>query len=235
MKLRYCIRTCDARKEMASTLFDHLRDILPPKTQIDIINDYIGKSPITIFGLYLKEIVTKEMDFDYLVTLEDDAIVNDHLDYNLKSCQLLQDEDVGCLQLSISSLNDLKSQNTFFDREYKSFHRDAPIHYSCGLVFSKALLLHFQDANIIDEMINNKSVGTFDISMTRYCIEANMLCSLHYPALVASLPNVPSAMGNTYTPSDELFSKTWLNDKNNADYRKWDDKLKIHSVFSVKY
>jgi hypothetical protein len=157
------------------------------------------------------------------------------LDANLKSCQFLKDEDVGFLQLSISSLNDLKSMNTFFDREYKLFHRKSEIHYSCGLVFSMAVLLKFKDSNVVSDLIDSNLDGKYDITMTRLCVETNMLCSLHYPALVASLPNVPSAMGNAYVPSDELFSKTWINDKNNDEYKKWDAKLKVHSMFSVKY
>jgi hypothetical protein len=235
MKLRYCIRTCDSRKELASQLFDILRDSLPPKTPIDIVNDYIGKQPIFVFGRYLKDQFDRGTDFDYLVTLEDDAVINDHLDFNLKNCLFMQEEEVGCLQLSISSLNDLKSPDTSFDREYKIFHRKAKIHYSCGLVFSKKLLCSFREKGIFEDMIASTNTHEFDIYVTDLCLQNKMSCSLHYPALVASLPNIPSAMGNTYVPSDELFSKSWKNDKAHEEYQKWSLKLKSHSLFCTRY
>jgi hypothetical protein len=204
MNIRYCIRTCNARVKMASDLYDNLKKLVPQGTKIDIVNDYIGRKPIKIFGNYLKSLVNNN-DFDLLVTLEDDAVLNDHIHTNIINMPILEElEDIGCVQLSLFSENDLREPTTQYDIDYDCFVRGNCLHYSCGLIFTKKMI-----EKLDIDMLQKSDNIDFDIALTKLCVDSGLLFVLHYPAIVATIPNVKSSLGNSLTPFDDLFSKTW--------------------------
>jgi predicted nucleotidyltransferase len=207
---------------MASNLYEQLKQLVPAGTRIDIVNDYIGRKPIRVFGAYVKHLMKHDPELDLLVTIEDDAILNDHIHSNILNAPILEElEILGCIQLSLFSTNDLKEPTTHYDHDYDCFTRGTRLHYSCGLVLTKAFL-HKLDADALER----SELVEFDIELTRMCIASDLLLVIHYPALVASIPNVESAMGNKLVPLDDIFSKGWDRTNKNNEYQAWRQRLK---------
>lgn len=222
MNIRYCIRTCTARVLLASNLYDKLRELTPPGTKIDIINDYIGRKPIKIFGNYLKHLKSTNDNIDLLVTLEDDAVLNENIHSNILSSPILEEIDIlGCIQLSLFSANDLREPTTRYDYDYDCFTRETKLHYSCGLVFTRTMLNKMDS----QKLASSDSVE-FDIEMTQTCLDLNLLLAIHFPALVASIPNIDSTLGNKLVPFDDIFSKTWIRTEFNNERTIWKNRLK---------
>ncbi len=222
MNIRYCVRTCTARVLLASNLYDRLRELTPPGTKIDINNDYIGRKPIKIFGNYLKHLKNTNDNTDLLVTLEDDAVLNENIHSNIISSPILEEKDIlGCIQLSLFSANDLREPTTRYDYDYDCFIRETKLHYSCGLIFTRTML----DKMDIYKLEHSDSVE-FDIEMTQTCLDSNLLFAIHFPALVASIPNIDSTLGNKLVPFDDVFSKTWVRTEFNNERTIWKNRLK---------
>jgi hypothetical protein len=205
MLFRYCIRTCPQREALTKELYDKLRAHLPKDVEIDIVNDTIGREPIRIFMQYLQKLLAENPAFDYLVTLEDDAIFNDYLHQNLTSFeQLSVIQNVGCVQLSLASKFEITSPYTLYSHNDECYFRTADLHYSCGLIFSKALLQQL-------DVTGWESRGglSFDVDLTKECHRLGFKHLIHFPALVATKPQTTSTFGHEYAPEDDLFFQKW--------------------------
>lgn len=205
MVLRYCIRTCPQRKDVFEKLFANLRDHLPENIEIDVVNDDIGRSAIIVFGRYIKDLLEKKIAFDYLVVLEDDALMNDHLHYNISTWDALTYENFGLAHLATPSiLYFLRVNDTDFDQDICEYLRRSRLHYSACQIFSKSFLGKLN----IDEMLSRGGKG-YDIYISEHCLNLGFDFYLHYPSLVASQP-IKSSLGNDhYVPLDDAFSKDW--------------------------
>ena len=216
MIFRYCIRTCPQRQTLCEELFQKLREHLPADVEIDIVNDDIGRAPIMVFARYIERLLASNIEFDHLVTLEDDAIFNDYLHENLCSMPIFKQPSVGCVQLSLASIWDMASPYTLYSHELEAYFRTYRLHYSCGLTMSKSFLKALK----LDEWTDKGGWG-FDILYTEECIKQGMLHVLQYPSLVATKPTTASTLGHSYEATDELYCPDWRLATKNAAYKKW--------------
>ncbi len=226
MILRYCIRTCPQRKDVFEKLFTQLRNHLPKNIEIDVVNDDIGRSAIVVFGRYIKNLLESNVEFDYLVALEDDALINDYLHENISTWDALAYDNFGLAHLATPSiLYFLRVNQTDFDKESCEYLRRSRLHYSAGQIFSKSFLSNLN----IDEMLSRSGKG-YDIYISENCLNLGFDFYLHYPSLVASKP-ITSSLGNDhYVPLDDAFSKSWKRGLKDESFFKMKDLERLYKT-----
>jgi actin-like ATPase involved in cell morphogenesis len=83
MILRYCIRTCKQRESISSQLANNLKRYIPNNVSVDIVNDENGKLSASGLIKYFDMLLSKNIQFDAIVILDDTVVVNKHIHDNI--------------------------------------------------------------------------------------------------------------------------------------------------------
>lgn len=208
----YVIRTCINRRAVNHGIITSLMSQGVKK--IEICNDYFVGEPVRAISSFFSNVLSRDPDTEYFVTIEDDIEVSDKLHESIKiilSRSKMSKGIIGAIKLTSDGSEEFLSPHTEYSPSLDMFKRNAEIHYTGILIISRKLAESF-----VKKYPETNNYGKeFDLKISRVCIENGYEYFMRIPSLGRTRESSSSSLNNTHHPRDEFFidSNIMLNDK----------------------
>lgn len=212
MKADVIIQSCPQR---AATL----RETIESVEASDIGHDYevamhpAGMSLNDFFYAVLKRM--SEATTEYVIRLEDDALVNRHILHNVLSWPAVQDPEFGGGWLFVP--HGLMGPSWFsahrMTKNGEMYRTKFPLHSSVGYMFKTETLPKIIEAMHTYDDDKRYNGGMMDFGVSLAIEKLGLKLFLHVPSLVEHNLKIPSAMQHTYdsgtATAGGLFKPDW--------------------------
>jgi hypothetical protein len=226
MILRYCIRTCKQRESISKQLLTNLKKYIPSNASIDVINDENGKLSASGLIKYFDVLMTKNIEFDAIVLLDDTTEVNQNIHSNILNSPDLKVSRIGMIHLGMPSSATIFSDNTRYDLDERVFFRIEEVYDTRGVLFTREFIKQFDLKSLKDKHIY--SVIYF---FSKNCQQMGFVHTIHYPSLVGSIKEDEYTKEYDYEIIDDLFSKTWDRKDKNDVYSRFEFLKKHYKLY----
>ncbi len=228
MILRYCIRTCKQRESISSQLANNLKRYIPNNVSVDIVNDENGKLSASGLIKYFDMLLSKNIQFDAIVILDDTVVVNKHIHDNILSSPDIKHQQIGMIHLGMPSSATIFSENTRYDLDERIFFRTEEVYDTRGVVFSRKFIEQFDFKSL-----KNKSIYSVIYFFSKNCQQMGFIHTIHYPSIVGTVKNEDYLNEYDYEIIDDLFSEGWDRKKKDETFSRFDF-LKKHYKLNEK-
>jgi hypothetical protein len=200
-KIKFGVRCCLSKRPISMNL---LGSLCTQDINFYMINDEKTMNPFGSVYDFSKSV--ESTDFDFIVLLEDDSIINHHLKLNIDRLVSRFEKDLSKLNLvflSVDSHNDYSIGSTY-NHKFNMYSRTEKMHYSAGILLSKKFLMEF--SNHIQEIDLFSKKRNFDLEISEFCVKEHGCFFVTRPSIVATDKSIASSLGNSYKPKDNQFS-----------------------------
>ena len=228
MILRYCIRTCKQRETISSQLANNLKRYIPKNVSVDIVNDENGKLSASGLIKYFDMLLSKNIQFDAIVLLDDTVNINKNIHANILSSPDIRHSQTGMIHLGMPSSATIFSENTRYDLDEKIFFRTEEVYDTRGVVFLRKFIEQFDFKSL-----KNKSIYSVIYFFTKNCQQMGFIHTIHYPSIIGTIKNDEYLNEYDYEILDDLFSETWDRKTKDETFSRFDF-LKKHYKLNEK-
>lgn len=201
-KIKFGVRCCLSKRPINMDLLGSLSN---QDISFYMINDEKTMNPFGSIYEFSKSVESK--DFDFIVLLEDDSIINHHLKLNVNRLVSRFERNFSKLNLvflSVDSHNDY-TIGSKYNHKFKMYSRTQKMHYSAGILLSKKFLMDF--SNHISKKNLFAQKRNFDLEISDFCVKHYGNFFITRPSIVATDKSIGSSLNNSYKPHDNQFSE----------------------------
>jgi len=200
-KIKFGVRCCLSKRPISMNLLGSLSN---QDINFYMINDEKTMNPFGCLYDFCKSV--ESTDFDFIVLLEDDSVINNNMKLNANRIVSRFERNFSKLNLvflSVDSHNDYLIGSSY-NHKFKMFSRTQKMHYSAGVLLSKKFLIAFSNHISKNNLLTKER--NFDLEISDFCIKSYGSFFVTRPSIVATDKSIESSLNNSYKPCDNQFS-----------------------------